>query len=123
MQWWVGHRFPAAACDLAIVNGGSLRANISAGLVSFASIQTALPFPNSLASLQLQGSTLVSVLQRSLSALGSDNNGLFLQLDGIRIVYNAALPVGLRLLSARVRDATGAYNEIRASQVNCSLLL
>eukprot|EP00048_Salpingoeca_helianthica_P010575 m.151757 g.151757 ORF g.151757 m.151757 type:complete len:1600 (-) comp15098_c0_seq5:30-4829(-) len=113
---WIAANRPNQACTIAFLNGGSMRSSLAAGNVTTKDIFTALPFTDTVAALQLQGSVLVSVLQRSLSAINGTSTGLFLQMDGIRILFNAALPVGLRLISATVRGVDGQYDEIKASQ-------
>lgn len=93
MRWWVNTYYPQATCDFSFFNGGAIRTSIPAGTISTIAVLSALPFADAVVSLQLQGAALVSALQWSLSALGGANTGLFLQMDGIRIVYNSQMPV------------------------------
>ncbi len=113
----MGKYFPAAACQVALLNGGSLRASIPQGNISFVTVNTALPFTDTVTSLQLQGSDLVAVLQQSLNVFGAVNQGPFLQIRGIRVTYNPNNPVGLRLMSAMIADPStpSGYSDVKAS--------
>jgi len=58
--------FPNA--DLALSNGGSLRAALPAGPLSYGALYEAMPFDNRIVTLELSGGELRKVLERHLSA-------------------------------------------------------
>jgi 5'-nucleotidase / UDP-sugar diphosphatase len=54
-----------ARVDAAIINGGSIRAALNKGDITLGDMYTVFPFPNNLATVELNGEELASVLKRS----------------------------------------------------------
>ncbi|MFH0821175.1 MAG: 5'-nucleotidase C-terminal domain-containing protein [Pseudomonadota bacterium] len=54
-----------ARADAAIINGGSIRAGLNKGNITLGDMYTVFPFPNSLATVELTGEELTSVMRRS----------------------------------------------------------
>jgi len=100
-----GRRYGAVA---ALVNGGNVRAGIAPGSVSLGDVLTAFPFPNTLTAFTLSGADLLATLEHGVSALGMhEGSGRFLQVAGLRYVYDPAQPVGHRIVSVQIADAAG----------------
>jgi len=94
----------------ALVNGGSVRAGIAPGKVTLGDVLTAYPFPNTLTVLTLSGEGVIAALEHGLSAIGlHEGSGRFLQVAGLRYAYDLKRPVGQRLLSVDVADASGKF--------------
>ena len=50
--------------DIAIINGGAIRGSIKGGEITSNDVYTALPFPNTVAKMNLSGEYILAVLQR-----------------------------------------------------------
>ncbi len=87
--------------EVALLNGGGIRANLPAGTVTWGDVLTVLPFSNTLATLTLRGGALVAALENGLSQLGR-NAGRFPQLGHLRVEFEAAAPVGQRVRAVSV---------------------
>ncbi len=87
--------------DVALVPGSSLRAPLPGGPLSARNVAAVLPFGNRVATLELEGTRLRAVLERSLAAIGRRTGGL-LQLSGVTLEADLGAPVGRHLLAVRV---------------------
>ncbi|MEO6599118.1 MAG: bifunctional UDP-sugar hydrolase/5'-nucleotidase [Polyangiaceae bacterium] len=67
--------------DVALLNGGSLRANLPAGALSYGELFEAMPFDNLVARIRLTGGELKAVI---LTHLQHDSHGL-ISLSGVRV--------------------------------------
>ena len=74
-------RETVAGADAAIINGGSLRADLPAGELGYGQLFEAMPFDNLVAQIRLTGAELKTVI---LSHLGHDAHGL-ISLSGLRV--------------------------------------
>lgn len=83
--------------DVAFENAGGLRADLPQGDVSRANVLDALPFMNSIVTVELTGAQVREVLEQGLSL----ERGL-VQVSGIQATYDLGRPAGKRLVSARV---------------------
>jgi len=100
--------------DIGIIEGGSVRANITAGNITYGEILLSLPFLNNVATFQIQGNTLLDVLNHGVRNMFISGSGRFLQVSGLQFQYNPNLPAtGNRLITVSVlnRD-TGAYEPL-----------
>jgi 5'-nucleotidase len=95
----------AAGADVALVNGGSLRADtvISKGEISLRDVLSILPFNNDLAKIEVTGATLLRALEHGVSRSGPPGSepGRFPQVSGLRYSFDTTLLPG-----ARVKDVT-----------------
>ena len=99
----------AANADIAIANGGDIRADIPRGAVTKGDIISVLPFGNTLMVKTVTPALLREVLENAVSGIvvDSDGNidheespqGRFLQVSGFSFVYEPAAPVGERIVS------------------------
>lgn len=96
-------RVPGA--EVAITNGGGLRAGLSGGQVTYGDVLTVLPFGNTVAVMGLRGADLVAALENGLSQ-GAGTAGRFPQVAGLRFIWDPAAPAGNRV--RRVEVAQGA---------------
>lgn len=105
----------APGADVAITNGGSLRANLPAGQLTYGELFEAMPFDNRLATLRMTGAELRRVLSRHLA---SDAHGI-VSVAGMRVVAECTQKgLDVRLLrpdgsaigdSAKLTVATSDY--------------
>jgi 5'-nucleotidase len=85
--------------EVALMNGGGIRASLPAGEVTLGDVLTVLPFGNTLATARLRGGDLLAALEHGLSRAGQ---GGFPQVGGIAVEWAPGAPAGQRLLSARI---------------------
>jgi 5'-nucleotidase len=89
--------------QIAIQNGGGLRASIAAGEVTMGDVLAVLPFQNTLSTFQAKGSTVVKALENGVSQL-EDGAGRFTQVGGLKYTFDPASPVGARVSDVMVRE-------------------
>jgi 5'-nucleotidase len=99
--------------DVAVTNGGGIRASIAAGQVTVGNVLTVLPFGNTIALTTITGAVLRSVIENGLSqinfAVPSSSAGRFPQIAGMRFTYNPNAPVGSRVVSLEIAQAGGGF--------------
>lgn len=112
----------AVAADVAVTNGGGIRASIKPGPITLGAIYSAIPFDNTLVKLEVKGSDLLAALERGVSAYPKEA-GSFLHVSGLSFEFDPAKPAGQRVVGATVggrpldRDAvyTVATNDFMAA--------
>ena len=101
----------AVDADIAVTNGGGIRASIHAGDIRVADVYNTLPFDNTLVVVEMLGMDILEALEHSVRMV-PDQNGGFLQVSGITFEVDPnALPGG-RIINAKVgenRLAAGKY--------------
>ncbi|MBZ0111357.1 MAG: bifunctional metallophosphatase/5'-nucleotidase [Thermoanaerobaculia bacterium] len=77
----------STGADVALINGGAIRASIEVGVITLEEVVEVLPFDNQLQRSTLTGAELRALLERSTGLLteGADMGG-FLQVSGLRLV-------------------------------------
>jgi 5'-nucleotidase len=101
-------RFTGAA-DIAIQNGGGIRADIAAGPVTLGDTFNVLPFTNLVQTADnVSAAQLKAVLEHSVANASTAGNpdGRFAQVSGMRVVYDTSRPAGERVLSITLDDGT-----------------
>jgi len=89
-----------SGAEIALTNAGGLRADLPEGPVTRGDVVDALPFVNSLVTLEMTGSQIRAVVERGLSL----ERGL-IQVSGLRAVYDLGRPVGQRVVELSVGGA------------------
>lgn len=92
--------------QIAIQNGGGLRASIDAGEVTMGEVFTVLPFQNTLATFQLSGADIIASLENAVSEV-EEGGGRFAQVAGLRYTWNPAAEPGSRIVSVEVEGEGG----------------
>lgn len=77
--------------DIAMVNGGGIRANIKSGEILFNDLYNVMPFGDMIATGTLSGQQLLDVLEFAVSAL-PEEAGVFMQVSGLRYKVNPNIP-------------------------------
>ena len=101
--------------QIALQNGGGIRASIEAGEVTAGEVLGVLPFGNLISTFDLSGEALMAALENGVSVAENPDNegtGRFLQVAGVRFAWDAAMPAGERIISAEVRNADGSYSPV-----------
>ena len=90
--------------EVAIANGGGLRASIDAGEVTMGEVLTVLPFQNTLSTFQVTGATLVAALENGVSQI-EEGAGRFAQVAGLTYAFDASKEPGSRISDVMVGGA------------------
>ena len=90
--------------EVAITNGGGLRASIDAGEVTMGEVLTVLPFQNTLSTFQVTGATLLAALENGVSQV-ADGGGRFPQVAGLTFTFSASAEPGSRVSDVMVGGA------------------
>ena len=90
--------------EIAIQNGGGLRASIDAGEVTMGEVLTVLPFQNTLSTFQVTGATMVAALENGVSEM-EEGAGRFPQVAGMTFTVDPAAEAGARISDVMVGGA------------------
>ncbi|WP_151717703.1 bifunctional metallophosphatase/5'-nucleotidase [Gemmobacter serpentinus] len=96
-------RVKAQGAQIAITNGGGLRAGIDAGPVTMGEVLTVLPFQNTLSTFTVTGEMVQQALENGVSQL-EDGGGRFPQVAGMKYSFDPAAPVGSRISDVLVQE-------------------
>jgi len=99
-------RVAGQGIDIAIQNGGGLRASIDAGPVTMGEVLTVLPFQNTLATFQLKGADVIAALENGVSQV-ADGAGRFPQVAGLKYAFDTDKPAGERVSDVMVATEDG----------------
>ena len=89
--------------DLAITNGGGIRASIKVGDITKGDVVSVLPFGNFVVTKQLTGAQIKEVLEFGVRSYGESLGG-FPHVAGIKFVVDPSRPVGDRIISLTIND-------------------
>lgn len=95
----------ATGADVALVNGGSIRADalIQPGVLTKRDVLSILPFNNKVLKIELTGATLRAALEHGVGSIGVEAQpGRFPQVSGIRFSYDASRKPGERVTNVTV---------------------
>src|SRR5690606_1091021 len=87
--------------DIAVTNGGGIRASINAGEIKVADIYSVLPFDNTLVVVEMMGMDIIDALEHSVRALPEQSGG-FLQVSGLTFEVDPKAQPGGRVINVRV---------------------
>ena len=90
--------------QVAIQNGGGIRASIDAGEVTMGEVMTVLPFQNTLSTFRVSGQTLLDALENGVSQI-EEGAGRFPQVAGMTYAVDAGAEPGLRVSDVTVGGA------------------
>jgi 5'-nucleotidase / UDP-sugar diphosphatase len=82
--------------DVAIINGGGIRASIKKGEIRVKEIYSALPFDNYVVAIKLTGRQIREALEHGVSGI-EEKEGRFPQVSGLTFIYSPLNRVGSRL--------------------------
>ena len=90
--------------EIAIQNGGGIRASIDAGPITMGEVLTVLPFQNTLATFSAPGADIVAALENGVSQI-ADGAGRFPQVAGMTYAFDADAEPGARVSDVMVGGA------------------
>ncbi|GAA0363949.1 5'-nucleotidase C-terminal domain-containing protein [Bacillus horti] len=98
--------------DIALQNGGGIRASIEPGDITLANMVAVLPFINTVVKIEQTGDQIKSSLEHSISNY-PEQNGAFLQVSGLEFTFDPSQPVGNRVVEVTIAgeelDLTKTY--------------
>ena len=97
-----------SGAQVAITNGGGIRASIAPGPIAFGQILEVLPFGNTIIQIELTGEQIAETLEYGVSQI-EHGGGCFPQVAGLQFSWDATLPVGSRVTGIEMRQPDGAY--------------
>lgn len=92
----------ATKADLALTNGGGIRASIEAGDITKKQVKTVLPFNNYIETRELTGAKIKEALEHGASSY-PETKGAFLQTAGLTYEINEGKPAGSRIENILVK--------------------
>jgi 5'-nucleotidase/UDP-sugar diphosphatase len=96
-------RVKGQGIQVAIQNGGGLRASIDAGEVTKGEVLTVLPFQNTLSTFELKGSDILAALENGVSQV-EEGAGRFPQVAGLKYSFDKSKPAGERISDVMVQE-------------------
>ena len=90
--------------EIAIQNGGGIRASIDSGEITMGEVLTVLPFQNTLSTFQVSGSAILAALENGVGQI-EDGAGRFPQVAGMSYAFDAAAEPGARISDVMVGGA------------------
>ena len=90
--------------DIALMNGGGVRASVKPGPITIADVHSILPFANVMAVMSLTGAEILQVLEHSVADVEEDA-GQFLHPAGIRYVFDSTKKPYSRIKTVLVNAA------------------
>ncbi|GAA6165932.1 5'-nucleotidase C-terminal domain-containing protein [Pelagimonas sp. KU-00592-HH] len=97
--------------QIAIQNGGGLRASIDAGEVTMGEVLTVLPFQNTLSTFQVSGQTVIDALENGVSQV-EDGKGRFPQVAGLKFTFDMSVAPNEGRVSDVMVMENGAWGPI-----------
>jgi 5'-nucleotidase / UDP-sugar diphosphatase len=89
--------------QIAIQNGGGLRASIDAGEVTMGEVLSVLPFQNTLSTFQVTGEAVLAALENGVSQV-ADGAGRFPQVAGLTFTFDLSKEPGARVSDVMVME-------------------
>ena len=93
----------AAQSDVALTNGGGIRASIPAGKIDMTQVWTSFPFGNTIMKIEVKGADLLAALEYGVADAPAPQ-GKFPQVSGIRFKYDPKQEAGKRVYDVKVAD-------------------
>jgi 5'-nucleotidase / UDP-sugar diphosphatase len=86
----------ASKADAALINGGTIRTNISRGEILVKDVYSVLPFDNYIVAIKLMGKQIAEALEYGVSGV-EEEEGRFPQVAGLTFKYSPSAPKGSRI--------------------------
>lgn len=87
--------------EIALLNGGGVRASINAGAITLEDVYATLPFDNTVVMVEASGQVIWDALEHGVSSYPEAAGG-FLQVSGVHYTFDASKDPGTRLVEVTV---------------------
>ncbi len=101
----------ATDADVAITNGGGIRASIAKGEVTKGDVITVLPFGNFVIAKEMSGSVILEAIEHGISSY-PDADGKFPQVGGMTVIFDPSRPAGERVLELKIKGEPVEFDKI-----------
>lgn len=101
----------ATGADVAITNGGGIRASIPAGDITMGQILTSFPFTNYPVKLEVKGDVILKALEHGVDS-APEEAGKFPHVSGLSFKYDPNRPKGDRVFELKVKDQDIDLNKV-----------
>ncbi len=91
----------AADADVALINGGGIRADIDAGEITKGEVINVLPFGNYVVLKEVSGADILAALENGFSKYPA-YDGRFPHISGMRVVFDPTKPAGNRVINLTI---------------------
>jgi 5'-nucleotidase len=107
--------------QIGLMNGGGIRADIDEGEITMGEILTVHPFGNLISTFELTGTDVIATLEHSVSTIELTDAGMvqrggaqgrFLQVSGLKVVFDPTQEAGSRVVSVEVEGEDGSFAPI-----------
>ena len=103
-RYWYFNEKLGINCDVAIENGGGIRAELGSGDVTYMSVKTVAPFGNQICLIYATGQEIIDCLEMGVTQIGEWNdewdspmeNGSFLQVAGLKYTIDSTVPSSIK---------------------------
>jgi len=113
---WKGKQVPGGgSVKIGLVNSGAIRSAFNEGNITLADLLSAFPFQNTFDVSTLHGRSLRLALEHSVFPMDSKGNagsGQFLQVSGLKIIFDVRRPPGDRLVQVKVVSEEDTYEDL-----------
>lgn len=129
--WYSANRIPNdTEATIALFNGGDIRVSIynesDNGQITMEDAALSIPFANNLTMLHISGKVLIKTLEHSVKRFTVvERPGEFLQMSGLRVVYDMNKPPGQRVKEVKIICTTcdtAEYHDVDESKMYNVLL-
>ncbi|XP_031627629.1 protein 5NUC-like [Contarinia nasturtii] len=96
------------ASSVALITSRNIRGRLSSGYLDIADLSGLVKFPSELVIVKISGEQLMAALEHSVGKYP----GNFLQMSGLRVVFDVASEQGSRVVSAEVRNSNSTYDKL-----------
>lgn len=103
--------------DLAIMNGGGIRANMPKGEVSYKTLKAVHTFGNVLCLIKVDGQTILDALEWGAKDVGKGENGGFLHTAGLTFTIDASVPANVTQDTAKLWTGSDKTKPYRVKDV------
>ena len=101
--WWYANERAGLACDIGMMNGGNVRADVPEGDVTLKVLRTVQPFGGDVGVVEASGRLVLDALEFGAQAVGDGEFGGFLQVAGMLYTVDASVRSSVRV------DASGSW--------------
>jgi len=101
-------RTASSGAQIALQNGGGIRATVSPGDVTMGNVIEVLPYGNQITIVDLTGAQMLEALENGVSQI-EDGAGRFPQVGGLRYTFSRTAPAGSRIQSVEILTDSRTY--------------
>ena len=101
--WWYANEKAGLACDIGMMNGGNVRADVPEGDVTLKVLRTVQPFGGAIGVVEASGRLILDALEFGAQAVGDGEFGGFVQVAGLTYTVDASVKSSVRA------DSSGSW--------------